>query len=134
MKSAGSFYMKIPKPIAALGLCLAMFPLLPSCNDDILHRKFDRMLWNSKEDYDYPYREAMMGDLIAHHRLKGLSYKQLIDSLGMPENMTDTDGLYYQIVMDFGSDIDPVHTKYLVFKLNKDSVVNGFTIEEWKKY
>ncbi len=131
--SAGSFYMKLFRTIAALGLHVGIAASGLSCKLDIAHSKFDKTLWNSKEDWDYPYREAMVSDLIAHHHLKGLSCKQLIDSLGTPESLTDTDGVYYQIIMDFGSDIDPVHTKYLVFKLNKDSVVNDFTVKEWKK-
>ena len=125
--------MKIFRTIAALGPYVGVSASGLSCKLDVAHSKFDKARWDSKEDWDYPYREAMVGDLIAHHHLKGLSYKQLIDSLGTPESLTDIDGIYYQITMDFGSDIDPVHTKYLVFKLKKDSVVWDFTIREWKK-
>jgi len=36
-------------------------------------------------------------------------------------------------VTDYGWDIDPVYTKDLVFKLNKDSIVVDYKINEWKK-
>lgn len=112
--------------------------LLISCDSIIPSAKFDRKRWDEKEDWDYPYRNEMADDLVKHHKLKGLTYKQLIDSLGgAEENMTDKngvkDGVYYQLLMDFGSDIDPVHTRYLVIKLSKDSIVTGYKIEEWKK-
>jgi len=112
-------------------LLLFFIILFVSCND--ISQKFDKKKWDEKEDWDYPYRDGIVNDLIKHHQLKGLSYKQLVDSIGYPENLTDTDGVYYQVVMDFGSDIDPVHTKYLMFKLNKDSVITDFKIKEWKK-
>ena len=48
-----------------------------------------------------------------HHQLKGLSYKQLTDSIGDP-SYSDSDGVSYQVKMDFESDIDPVYSKYLV--------------------
>ncbi|HEY9001912.1 MAG TPA: hypothetical protein VIM89_11210 [Mucilaginibacter sp.] len=123
--------MKLFRKIVGLGLCAVIPVCALSCNE--YHAKFNRLRWNTKEDWDYPYRDEMINDLTTHHQLRGLSYKQLIDSLGNPENLENTDGVYYQITMDFGSDIDPVHTKYLVFKLNKDSVVNDFTVKEWKK-
>jgi hypothetical protein len=107
--------------------------MLVSCKLDIAHQKFDKKEWGEKEDWDYIYRDGMIDDLLAHHRLKGLSYHQLIDLLGQPENLTNNDGKYYQLLVDFGSDIDPVHTKYLVFQLNRDSIVTSYKIKEWKK-
>src|ERR1700761_3763887 len=104
-----------------------------SCNSHGFQSKFDRKKWGTKEDWDYPYRDEMLEDLIKHHQLKGLSIRRLEDSLGYLENFTDTDSLYYQVLMDFGSDIDPVHTKYLTFKLNKDSIVTDFSVKEWEK-
>lgn len=99
-------------------------------NPDI---NFNKKGWNEKDDWDYPQREHMVADLMQHHQLKGLSYKQLIDSLGEPENFSDTGDMHYQLLMDFGNDIDPVHTKYLVLKLNRDSVVTGFGVKERRK-
>jgi len=68
-----------------------------SCNNS--NQKFDKKKWFAKEDWDYPYRDDIVDDLVKHHQLRGLPYKQLTDSLGEPENLTDTDGVYYQIIM-----------------------------------
>jgi hypothetical protein len=123
--------LKIKIRIKQLLLCVAILPV--ACVRIDPHIKFDKEKWAQKEDWDYYNRNDMVDDLMAHHRLKGLSYKSLVDSLGYPENMDKKDSLYYQVLMDFGDDIDPVHTKYLVFKLNKDSIVTDFKMEEWQK-
>lgn len=110
---------------------LIIFCMLPffSCK-----QKFDRAAWDDKIDWDYPQRNDMVDDLINNHKLKGLSYKKLVAYLGPAErSMEDSTKVYYQVLMDFGWDIDPVHTKYLVFKLNKDSIVTDMKLEEWKK-
>ncbi|WP_295650949.1 hypothetical protein [uncultured Mucilaginibacter sp.] len=115
----------------AIILC---FLLLVSCGQYPPKIKFDRKLWDEKLDWDYPNREFMIDDLVKNHRLKGLTYKQLVDSLGEPANFGDTTNIVsYEIITDFGSDIDPVHTKTLVIQMNKDSVTTGFKIEEWNK-
>jgi hypothetical protein len=43
------------------------------------------------------------------------------------------DSPYYVINTDYGNDIDPVYRKTLTIYLNKDSIVTGFKIKEWKK-
>lgn len=35
-------------------------------------------------------------------------------------------------IQNYGSDIDPVSGKDLIIKLNKDSVVTGYQVREWK--
>ncbi|WP_295711628.1 hypothetical protein [Mucilaginibacter sp.] len=95
---------------------------------------FYKEKWLEREDWDYPRRDEMIDDLIKNHKLKGLRYKQMIELLGEPQgNTQDSIGVYYQIVEDFGSDIDPVYTKNLSVEFNKDSIINKVTIEEWKK-
>jgi len=95
---------------------------------------FDKEKWLEQEDWDYPRRDNMIDDLIKNRKLKGLTYKQMIELLGDPQgNAQDSIGVYYQIVEDFGSDIDPVYTKNLSIEFNKDSIINKVKIEEWKK-
>lgn len=106
--------------------------LLISCEQSFKQAKFNKTGWNEKVDWDYPNREVMLDDLIKNHQVKGLSYKQLENSIGLPDSKEDFQ-LYYDIITDFGSDIDPVYTKSLLIKLNKDSVVSGFEVKEWKK-
>lgn len=126
-----NFVLKALRVYLSTGISLLVVILIIAYN--MVGGKFDRNKWNDKNDWDYPYRDAMADDLMKHHKLKGLSFKQLKDLLGAPENFTDADSIYYQLIMDYGWDIDPVHTKYLVFKLNKDSVVTGFRINEWER-
>ena len=109
-----------------------MVMLLTSCTPQ---KPFNKAEWEEKGDLDiYPNRKAMLNDLITHYKLKGLSYKQLIDLLGKPEDYIDTEPntLYYNIIIDYGMDIDPVYIKHLVFILSTDSTVKGFEIKEIK--
>ena len=98
--------------------------------------KFDKTGWTYQGDVGmYPNREKMLKDLTENNKLKGLTYKELIAKIGPDENYKsgyDT-CIFYSIVTDYGWDIDPVYSKCLVFKFNKDSVVTDYKIEEWKK-
>ena len=81
----------------------------------------------------YPNRDNMLNDLIHNQKLKGLTYKQLIDKIGEPEkNAGDITIVYYDILTDYGYDIDPVYIKTLDFKLDKDSIVSDFRVNEIK--
>ena len=95
--------------------------------------KFNKSQWDSIGDlHSHPNREDMLEDLIEHHKIKGLTYHQLIDSLGQPENYGDTkDSIYYDIVVNYGY-LDPKSGKYLAIGFNKDSIATGFKVVEWK--
>ena len=77
----------------------------------------------------------MLNDLINNHKLKGLTYRQLTELLGQPkQNMKDdSNAVYYNIIADFGHDIDPIYSKTLVIKLRNDSIVADYRIDETKK-
>jgi hypothetical protein len=95
--------------------------------------KFDKSKWIAKDDIEYPYRKAMLRDLITNYKFKGLSYKQLIELLGEPGNIVgDSNAIYYPISEEYDV-IDPVHTIDLEIIFNKDSVVSDYKIYEWKK-
>ena len=74
----------------------------------------------------------MLNDLMNHHRLKGLTYKQLIDLLGEPEKYSDeaANTATYNILTDYGKDIDPVYIKNLEVKFSSDSIVTDGNINE----
>jgi hypothetical protein len=104
-----------------------------SCNSN---QKFDKAKWQEQGDLKiYSHRKSMLYDLTTNYRLTGLSYRQLIDLIGEPENYNDKEKniVYYDIETDYGNDIDPVYSKTLQLKLTKDSTVESFTIKEWKK-
>lgn len=94
--------------------------------------EFNKEKWNDKVDITYTNRDAMLHDLTTNYKLVGLSYNQLTELLGNPQNYghADSTELYYTVVEDYGWDIDPVYMKYLVFTIDQDSVVTNFEIEE----
>lgn len=96
--------------------------------------KFDTEKWLVKVDMDYPHRDLMIEDLINNRQIKGLKYPELVKLLGEPERnwQADSNKYYYQIVEDYGMDIDPVYTKNLMIEM-QDSVVTDFEVQEWKK-
>lgn len=85
----------------SLLLLLAAASLLVGCND-IVNIKFEKVKWDSVGDlHSYRYREDMLKDLITHHPIKGLTRKQLVDSLGEPDNYHNLgDSIYYDIVVN----------------------------------
>ncbi|HUC82910.1 MAG TPA: hypothetical protein VMR70_18525 [Flavisolibacter sp.] len=71
-----------------------------ACKQD---KKFQEEAWNEKGDLGiYPNREKMLKDLMSHHQLIGLNYKQLIKLLGEPEKFSDKEPITatYNIVTD----------------------------------
>jgi len=107
--------------------------LLVACSNDI---KFDKTKWMNEGDLqEFPYRKAMLKDLVTNYKLKGLSYKQMIDLIGEPQKnlSADSDKVCYPVLTDYGRDIDPVHTIILSIQLGRDSTVSDFRIDEWEK-
>jgi len=120
--------------IIATILLIAASGILVGCNDISRNNiKFDRGKWDSLGDLrSYPYREQMLNDLIAHHQIKGLTYNQVMDSLGQTDNYDDIgDSLRYDIVVNYGY-LDPKSGKYLIIGFNKDSIATSFKVVEWK--
>lgn len=106
---------------------------LTSCETQLA---FDGKKWKQYRDLDqHPFRESMLQDLVDNKRLIGLKYQTVIDSLGQPENIVDkkVNELWYQVTVDYGTDIDPVYTKHLTLTINNDSTVEMVEIREWKK-
>ena len=114
-------------------LIITASSLLLGCND-IVNIKYDKVKWDSVGDLrSYPYRERMLKDLTTHHQLRGLTYKQLIDSLGQPDNYYQDldDSIRYDIVVDYGY-LDPKSGTYLAIGFNKDTMATGFKVVKWK--
>lgn len=99
-----------------------------SCKD---HRIFNKVGWTSNSDpaFPSPEREKILDDLIANHKLVGLTYAQLTDSLGQPD-IQEAFTIGYRITEDYGSDIDPVRSKNLIFTFSEDSVITSFQADE----
>jgi hypothetical protein len=110
--------------------------LVFSCQSASDKLKFDKGRWTEFNDSDggeYPYRNKMLNDLVSNHKLKGLTYKQLVDSLGAPTYSEASNGtVSYEITSEFDSDIDPTHGKNFDLFLGADSTVISYKISEWK--
>lgn len=78
-----------------------------SCKNEI---KFNKVDWLKSSDGFYLNRDKMINDLTLNHKLIGLSKIELVELLGEPENYSNVEpnSIYYNIVTDYGFDIDPV--------------------------
>lgn len=93
-------------------------------------RPFNGREWNDGDGIDFPKRYMMVDDLLANHKLKGLTYKQVVLLLRYPQRNSHTDrSFYYDITLKM-SGIDTAYFKGLLFKLNADSVVTDVQIFE----
>ena len=81
---------------------------------------------------EFPYRKKMVNDLVSNYKLEGLTYKELVDLLDSPQG-SDGNSIWYYVDEDYGNDIDPVYSKSLIFYLDKDSIITGFKIKEYRK-
>ncbi len=106
---------------------------LGSCEMEQL--EFEKSKWSENVDGFYKYRESMEKDLMENHLKKGMTYQQLTDLIGEPENFANLEPntIGYTLVEDYGWDIDPVETKTLMIEFTTDSLVRDFKIDHWKK-
>jgi hypothetical protein len=105
--------------------CIALVIAITGCGGG----KFDRQKWSYGDGLDYPLRDEILNDLVTNHHIKGLNYRQVIDSLGSPQRR-DSLQFTYQIFDDTYqySRKKPAHKKNLILYFNKDSVVTRFEI------
>jgi outer membrane protein assembly factor BamE (lipoprotein component of BamABCDE complex) len=111
-------------------MVMLAFATLSSCGN---RGKFDRQKWSYGDGLEYPLREEVLEDLMANHRIKGLTYDQVIDSLGAPQRR-DSLKFTYQILdnsFQFGQN-KPIYKKNLVVYFSKDSIVTKFEVSEYK--
>lgn len=112
-----------------ISFLLFLIILLAACD-----QKFEKSGWVCKDDMEYPKRRRMVNDLVENYKMKGMTYSQIINLLGDGEKgQNEENKLFYDIIVNYGIDIDPVYMKYLEINFTKDSIVNSFKIVEWKK-
>lgn len=98
--------------------------------------KFDKKEWAEKDSsYTYPKRKYMLNDLLVNYQLKGKSYDQIVNLLGEPLNPIKLDSSF---TMTYGIDLKfkdhlLIGGKALTLKLNKDTIVQDYEIDDWKK-
>jgi hypothetical protein len=96
---------------------------------------FNKAKWNAQTGGFYKYRENMVNDLMKTYLRKGMTYVQVTELIGIPENniKVNENTVVYEIMQNFGTDIDPIETKYLKIEITKDSLVKSYILEHWKK-
>src|ERR1700761_2676227 len=123
------------KGVVPLVSLLLAFVTFNGCTYHSEQIKFNRAQWDDGDIEIYPYRDAMLNDLLTNYHLKGMRYKDMTKLLGEPNRWENVniDSPYYTINTDYGHDIDPVYTKALTIYLNKDSIITTYKIKEWRK-
>ena len=116
------------RQLILLSLALTLF----SCQT---HQKFDKAKWAEIGDaMTFPNRKYMIDDLVKNYQLKDKKYSEIVELLDSPQSKLDsTMQIFYDIDVDFGSDIDPVYSKTLSIYFDKDTVVKSFEVNIWKK-
>ncbi|MCW1147591.1 hypothetical protein [Flavobacterium lacisediminis] len=113
-------------------IILPILLFLASCGKK--EKQFDKSTWNLRDDITYSNRESMVADLIENHLQEGMTYKELIDLLGKPENYSDIkqNTVAYEIMVDYGWNIDPVAGKTLLIEMTNDSLVKNIKLDKWE--
>jgi hypothetical protein len=94
--------------------------------------QFDSVAWaEGSRGFGYPHRSAMINDLTKRYGLIGWSKDSVVSLLGAPDFIEDQE-LVYNMVVDYGWDIDPVYVKNFVLTLNEDSTVLTTRTKEWR--
>jgi hypothetical protein len=119
--------------ILSIFFLILIISLLNSCVNK--SQKFEKVKWNEREDMFYLNRENMVEDLTQNHLKSGMKYEKIIFLLGKPQNLNNEEEntISYELMTDYGSDIDPVEVKTLKIKLAKDSTLMNYKIEHWNK-
>lgn len=82
----------------------------------------------------YANRESMVKDLMEHDLHKGMAYRELIALIGQPDHYANMkpNTIGYEIMVDYGWDIDPVEGKTLFIELSQGSTVIACRLEQVK--
>jgi outer membrane protein assembly factor BamE (lipoprotein component of BamABCDE complex) len=114
-------------------LVILIITIFSSCTNKT--QKFEKGNWNKIIDGFYVNRENMVEDLTNNYLKKGMKYEKIMLLLGNPQNLNDEmeNTISYELMTDYGWDIDPVEVKTLKIKIAKDSTLLNWEIEHWKK-
>ena len=95
---------------------------------------FESDKWKAREGRDYPYRNAMLEDLMNSRQLVGdkglrdLDREQILNLLGAPQR-EDNNHLFYGVEQK-RLGLWPLHTRTLVIQLSEKNEVNWVRIHE----
>jgi hypothetical protein len=103
-------------------ICLLFFTAITGCKRG---QKFDREKWQYGDGISYPLRDNLLDDLLANHKLKGLTYYQALQLLGMPQDTAKLK-ISYEIIntrLNYNPKHKPTYIKNLILYFSKDSTV-----------
>lgn len=106
--------------------------LLSNCG--MKEMEFDEERWNEMNDMFYTNREKMVRDLMENHLKTGMTYNDIIELLGQHENYHNVppNTIGYEIMVDYGWNIDPQKGKTLYIEFTTDSIIKDIRLEKWK--
>lgn len=115
---------------SSVRMCIALAFITLALSACSKKEKFDRDRWNDGDGLSFPYRDAMLKDLMQNQKLKGLTYKQAVRMLHEPQWNSYTDRSFQYEIRCKMDRLDTVWAKHLILYLNADSVVSDFKVVE----
>ncbi len=124
---AVALVMKMKNPLTLFLLC---FLGCKSGSNEKLEKleKFDKVKWANGDGQHYPYRDAMLKDLMTNYVLPGVKRDSVLNMLGTATRV-DNNYLFYRIAQE-RLGFFPIHTKSLVIKFAGDSTIEWVRIHE----
>ncbi len=124
----------LKRSLFILTLTALVFAGITSCNRK---QKFTRELWTYGDGLEFPSRTMILDDLMANHKIKGLTHYEVIQLLGSPQFRDTANFKYAYQIEDTGFKYNPkkkpVYIKNLVLYFSKDSIVTKTEIYEKTK-
>jgi len=115
-------------------LTTLVFISITGCNRQ---QKFTRELWTYGDGLEFPSRKMILDDLMANHKIKGLTHYEVIQLLGSPQFRDTANFKYSYQIEDTGFKYNPkkdsIYVKNLVLYFSKDSIVTKTEIYEKTK-
>lgn len=120
---------KIQIALLTLILTLAFY----ACRDKNI--PFNKNGWNEDADGEPcpPLRNLMLDDLLSNHKLKDLTFHELILKLGNPDNhqFTEPNLFRYEISVDYTT-ANMACIKALDFYLSEDSIISSWKVVQFE--
>ena len=93
---------------------------------------FNKEQWAITEDGTYPYRKAMVRNLLEQYPLQGISYKELSDLLGAPQGY-ENNKLLYTVDIRYGLlSVDPSYIENIEVFLSPDSTLKSIELKQYQ--
>lgn len=120
-------------------LILGLIILSVACNTDtqdpteqenlpINELAFDKDKWQTKEGAAYPYREAMLQNIIFNDSIRGLNSEEILALLGEPTRQQDN-YLYYRISQNRVG-MMTLNAKTMVIKFTDHDTIEWIKVHE----